>query len=232
MKRICVLLFLGGFALFSWTVRSFGQPVKGNKDLMFTFEDTPAGEIPQGWKIEATRQHGPLATWKVVIDKTAPVGEKVLSLTKTNHHSVGTFNLCWDPSISFQNGKIEVMLKANTGKTDQGGGVLWRATDKNNYYVARFNPLENNFRLYAVKNGNRKMLASANVSLPAGKWINMKIVQQNDRITCYLNDKKYLEVTDHTFTDPGGVGLWTRADAVTSFDNLHVVVLKKIQNFE
>ncbi len=190
--------------------------------LKITFEELAPGTVPADWKVEGTRQRGPLATWQVTEDKTAPSGKKVLTLTSPNHTSGGTFNLCWTNGIRFTNGTLTVYFKANSGREDQGGGILWRAQDKDNYYVARFNPLEDNFRLYTVKNGVRRMLVSARVKLPAHVWHKMKIVQNGNKIAAFLNGKKYLELQDKTFTKAGGVGLWTKADAATSFDDFTV----------
>ncbi len=192
--------------------------------IELTFENVPVGKIPTGWKIEATNQKGPLATWQVVEDKTAPSGKKVLALTTPNHHFGGTFNLCWTDQIKFQDGEIEVKFKANSGVEDQGGGVIWRVKDKDNYYISRYNPLENNFRIYYVKDGARRMLASARIKLPAHQWHELKIKQEGKKITGYLNGKKLLEVEDNTFPGAGGVGLWTKADAATSFDNFKIEV--------
>ncbi len=190
--------------------------------VSWSFDDVPVGELPAGWRIEATNRKGPLATWQVVEDAGAPSGDRVLALTATNHSSGGTFNLCWTDSISFLDGEIQVRFKAVTGNEDQGGGVIWRAQDKQNYYIARFNPLENNFRLYYVRDGARKTLADARITLQAGRWHTLKIVQHGDRFAGYLDGKKVLEGKDSLFVKPGGVGLWTKADAVTSFDNFSV----------
>ena len=191
------------------------------------FDTVPVGKLPAGWKVEATNQKGPLATWQVIKDTTAPSGDRVLALTSPNHTFGGTFNLYWTGRVSFLDGEIQVRFKAVTGKGDQGGGIMWRVQDKDNYYIARFNPLEDNFRLYSVHHGHRKMLADAKIALPAGKWHNMKIVQRGNRFEGYLNGKKLLEGTDNLFTKAGGVGLWTKADAVTSFDEFSVRPLKQ-----
>ncbi len=170
-------------------------------------------------------QYGPLSTWEVVQDKTAPSGQKVLALTKVNHNSASTFNLCWTDHVSFVDGTIKVMFRPVSGRIDEGGGIMWRVRDRNNYYVARFNPLEDNFRVYCVANGHRMMMNSARVALKAG-WHSMTIVQKGDRYECYLDGKKYLEGTDERFQKGGGVGLWTKSDAVTSFDNFTVEAYK------
>jgi len=181
-----------------------------------------SAKLPAGWKVEGTNQKGPLATWQIVSDKSAPSGENTLMMVAPNHDSGGTFNLCWTGDVQFLDGTIEVNFKALKGEEDQGGGVIWRAQDKDNYYIARFNPLEDNFRIYSVREGHRKTLASAKIALPAGKWHSLKIVQQGDRFQGYLNGKEILEGESDLFPHSGGVGLWTKADAVTSFDNFSV----------
>ena len=192
----------------------------------WNFDDNAVGKIPGGWKVEATNQKGPIATWKVIKDKTAPSDENVLAMTSPNHSFGGTFNICWSDNISFLDGEIKVKFKAITGEEDQGGGVIWRALDKDNYYIARFNPLEDNFRIYYVRDGARKTLASCKIALLAGTWHTLKIVQIGNQFKGYLNGKMQLEGTDNLFTSVGGVGLWTKADAVTSFDDLTVQSLK------
>ncbi len=194
----------------------------GYREYFWDFEDVKIGTLPQGWVVEATNQYGPLATWKVKVDDNAPSGKKVLSLVRINHSSGSTFNLCWTRDVFFLDGEISVYFRANTGRIDQGGGIIWRAKDKDNYYVARFNPLEDNFRVYYVKKARRHLLKSADVSLSHGKFHFMKIVQRGDRFECYLDGKLYLKGKDDTFKGPGGVGLWTKADAATSFDDFRV----------
>ena len=180
-------------------------------------------ELPLGWKIAATKPKGDLAEWKVVADDQAPSAPNVLTITRINDDSRGVFNLLWTPTVSFQDGTIELKLRANTGRVDQGGGPIWRAKDFNNYYIARYNPLEGNFRLYYVKNGARKTLDSAGrISIKAGEWFTIKIVHKGEKIEGWLNGKKLLETKDRTFRQAGGVGFWTKADAATSFDGLSV----------
>ncbi len=189
---------------------------------IFRFDADSTGSLLRTWKAEATEQKGPLATWQIVADATAPSRPNVLALTSPNHESGGTYNLCWNDATPFKDGEIELMFKANSGKIDQGGGPIWRVTDKDNYYICRANPLEDNFRLYFVKDGSRKQIASANVKIPTGTWHAIKIIHQDNHIVCSFNGKKLLDVIDDTFPETGGIGLWTKADAATSFDNIVV----------
>ena len=139
--------------------------------------------------------------------------------------SNGNFNLCYTKDVAFHDGKISVSFKANAGRIDQGGGIMWRVQDNDNYYVARFNPLEDNFRFYIVHDGMRSELASANVKLSDG-WHTMTIEQAGDTFKGYLDDKPYLEYKDTQLNKVGGVGIWSKADAQTSFDDLKIDTAK------
>ncbi len=225
-RLISVLVVAAGisFVIYAYAKDSKPNPTskKTPKNMLLTFEETAEGSLPNGWKVEATNPKGALATWMVATDDTAPSGKKVLALTKINHFWPGTFNLCWSDGIKFKDGEITVKFKAISGKEDQGGGIMWRVKDKDNYYVARFNPLEDNFRIYYVKNARRRMIKSAKIRLDKQKWHTMKIVQKGNHYECYLNGKKLLSGKDDTFKNAGGVGLWTKADAVTRFDDLTI----------
>ena len=110
------------------------------------------------------------------------------------------------------------------GRIDRGGGIMWRVKDRNNYYVARYNPLENNFRIYYVKKGKRVMIASARIALESNRWHTMKIIQRGDRFEGYLDGRRLLSGRDSHIRGAGGVGLWTKADAETEFDDFRVNV--------
>ncbi|MBI1319598.1 MAG: DUF1080 domain-containing protein [Candidatus Hydrogenedens sp.] len=185
----------------------------------------PAGEypavaqaagLPETWKVEATNQEGPLATWELSKDLKGPAGEPVIALSSANHKSAGTFNLLWTDSRPFKDGSFEVTIKSLSGEEDQGGGVIWRVKDKNNYYVARYNPLEGNFRIYKVVEGNREQIGSADIK-PEGEWVTLKIEQTGNAIAGYINGEKLIDATDDALAEAGGAGYWTKADAATAF---------------
>ena len=99
------------------------------------------------------------------------------------------------------------------------GEQAWRVRDARNYYVCRVNPLESNYRVYVVKDGVRRQLATALCSVETGTWHRLEVEHVGDRITCWLDGRKLLEANDATLTEAGGLGLWTKADARTSFDD-------------
>ena len=108
-------------------------------------------------------------------------------------------------------------------KVDQGGGLVWRYQDPDNYLIARYNPLEGNFRLYKVIDGKRIQIAGKeDLDLKSGEWHTMQVAMEGERIECKLNGKQLFEAKSGDLDKPGKVGLWTKADAVTSFDDLSI----------
>lgn len=191
------------------------------KPLAFTFAVTDAGKLPKGWTAAKTGT-GEGSVWKVVEDKTAPSG-KGHALAQTAEGPRPLFNICVADDTSFKDLDASVKFKAVKGKIDQGGGIVWRYQDADNYYVARYNPLEENFRVYKVVGGKRNQLATEEgVKAPAGQWQTLTIRQVGDRIECLLDGKLLLKAEDGNIGKAGKVGLWTKADAQTHFDELHI----------
>jgi hypothetical protein len=191
-----------------------------DKPRTFHFDKDDGGRVPRGWKADKTGQ-GEGSVWKVVADETRKNG---YVLAQTAESPKGLFNLCVAEDTSFQNGEVSVAFKAVKGKEDQGGGIVWRYQDANNYYVARFNPLESNYRVYKVIAGKRIQLETEeNLKIKTGEWHTLKIKMMGNHIECFLDDKKYLDARDDAITKAGKVGLWTKADAQTYFDDFRVL---------
>jgi len=184
------------------------------------------GKAPSGWTVAKTGK-GEGSVWKVVADDTAP-SKKGLVLAQTAESPSSLYNLCIVDDTNARDVEIRVAFKAVRGDADQGGGIVWRYQDANNYYIARMNPLEDNYRLYKVVAGKRIQLdTKEKLKVPVGEWHVLKIRQQGDQIECFLDDQKHLSVRDDTFTKAGKVGLWTKADAQTYFDALEIRELKQ-----
>ena len=156
-----------------------------------------------------------------LLDQAEGAQDRVMALTETSNYD-GTFNLAIAQNVRFKDLDLTVRVKAVKGEEDQGGGPIWRCRDENNYYICRFNPLEGNYRVYKVVEGRRKQLDSVRIETQADRWYTVRVTMAGDRITCFLDGKKLLEAQDDTLTEPGMVGLWTKADAVASFDGLTV----------
>jgi hypothetical protein len=185
------------------------------------FEKGDVGKLPVGWKADHTGD-GEGSVWKVVADDTAPSGSGC-ALAQTAEGPDAFFNLCVADDTSYRDLELSVAFKAVRGKEDQGGGLVWRYRDHDNYYICRMNPLEDNFRVYKVEGGKRKQLESkGSLKVPAGEWHRIKISMHGDHIRCWLDGKQYLDAHDSTFAEAGKLGLWSKADAQTYFDDLKI----------
>jgi hypothetical protein len=179
------------------------------------------GKVPAGWKADKTGK-GEGSVWKVVADDTAP-SKSGYALAQTAESPSALFNLCVADEPGPKDVEISVAFKAVKGKKDQGGGLVWRYQDANNYYVARMNPLEDNYRVYKVIAGKRIQLETKeDLKVPVGEWHTLRIKHVGDHIECFLDDKKQLDAKDKEIDKAGKVGLWTKADAQSHFDDLKV----------
>lgn len=195
-----ILVLLAGLGLTAWA-RSEDDPKRA-----WNFESDTVGKIAQGFTAE-------VGVWEVARDQA----NQVLYQKARNEDAV--FNIALVPQARFQDLDLSVRLKPVAGEVDRGGGVVWRAKDKKNYYVCRYNPLEDNFRVYKIEAGKRTMLKSAKTP-GDDAWHALRVTMTGPKIACYLDGRKLLEAEDGTFQDPGMIGLWTKADAQTYFDEL------------
>jgi hypothetical protein len=186
-----------------------------------SFESNRIGATPEGWTATLTGKGDP--KWTVESDETAPSKSKILKQSGR-----ATYPLLLKNDTNIRDGFIEVMFKAIAGSQDRAAGVVWRARDANNYYVVRANALEDNFVLYKTVNGIRSPLDivgrkggyGVSVSVPANIWHSLRIDFRDTRLRAAFNAKQLFEVEDSTFTDAGKIGLWTKADSVTLFDQM------------
>jgi hypothetical protein len=186
-----------------------------------SFESNRTGAAPEGWTATLTGSGNP--RWTVESDETAPSKAKIVKQSGR-----ATYPLLLKNDTGIKDGFIEVKFKAVAGSQDRAAGVVWRAKDANNYYVARANALEDNFVLYKTVNGSRSPLDivgrkggyGVSVPVPANTWHRMRIDFKGTRFIASFNGKQMFEVEDSTFSDAGMVGLWTKADSVTLFDEM------------
>lgn len=183
-----------------------------DKTKSWNFDAEKSGAIASGFTNE-------VGDWKVIADASASSKPNVLAQLAKNKRPI--FNVALASNTNYVNVDITVKFKAIAGVIDQGGGVVWRARDSKNYYIARYNPLENNFRVYKVEDGRRTQLGTSDIKGSEG-WHTLRITMNSDHIECSYDGKKYLEVNDSTFQQAGKIGLWTKADAQTHFDDLTV----------
>jgi hypothetical protein len=176
------------------------------------FDNGTVGQPPQGWT--ATKTGSGVAKWTIEKDDTAPSKPNVLKQS-----GVATYPVCFKNDTSLKDGFVEVKFKPISGKEDQAGGVVWRLKDANNYYIARANALEDNVTIYHTINGSRTEKKRASMKVASNAWHTLRVDFQGNHFTVTCDGKKAIEWDDETFKDAGKVGVWTKADSVTLFDD-------------
>ncbi len=190
------------------------------KQFAYNFDADTPGQMPAKFH-SAKTGGGAQEKWVVSADPMAPSKPNVVAQTSTDQTDY-RFPLLIADEASFQDLDVSVKFKAVSGSIDRAGGLVFRLKDPNNYYIVRANALENNYRLYHVVNGRRSQFAGANLKVTSGEWHELRVEAAGNKITCYYDGNKKIEAADDTFKDAGKVGLWTKADSVTYFDDLKV----------
>ena len=178
-----------------------------------SFDQDTAGTVPAGWRAGVTGRGSP--KWSVEADATAPSKPNVLRQSGS-----GTFPWCVKEGTAIADGFVEVKFKPISGSEDQAGGVVWRWKDGDNYYVARANALENNVSLYYTRTGSRKTLKYVDAPV-AGEHLAYAAggVRRHDDPRARSTASATSSSRTSTSPAPGAVGVWTKADSVTLFDD-------------
>jgi hypothetical protein len=176
------------------------------------FDSCTPGVEPEGWACGVTGRGAP--KWTVQAEPSAPSAPQVLRQSGS-----GTFPWCVKKAVSLVDGFVEVKFKPERGREDQAGGVVWRWQDGDNYYVARANALEDNVSLYYTANGKRITIRYVDAPVPGNTWHALRVEFSGVNIKVILNGKTYIEREDTHIRAAGAIGLWTKADSVTAFDD-------------
>lgn len=179
---------------------------------IISFDNDKPGAAPSGWTAGVTGRGTP--KWTVEEEPTAPSRPNVLKQSGS-----GTFPWCILKQVALADGYVEVKFKPLAGKEDQAGGLVWRFKDGNNYYVARANALENNVSLYYTENGSRKTLKYVDAPVANNTWHTLRVEFSGKAIKVMLDASTYIALEDVHIAGPGAVGVWTKADSVTAFDD-------------
>lgn len=202
---------------------SAGQPG------VIAFDRVIPGRIPAGWVVAMTHAGAP-PRWECFHDESAPSPPNVLAQLSQDK-TAGRFPLVIWTGASLQDGVVSVAFKAVSGSIDRAAGIVWRYQDPNNYYIVRANALEDNVVLYKVENGIRISIAPKGLpsrsygvkrQIPRDRWNHLEIHFNGAIFIVFLNKERLFEAQDMTFDKPGKVGLWTKADSVTYFDDFTI----------
>lgn len=177
-----------------------------------TFDTVQPGAVPPDWT--GTRTGKGTAKWEVVADDSAPSKPNVLTQS-----GEATLPICFKNDIRLKDGFVAVKFKPVAGKEDQAGGVIWRCQDADNYYIARANALEDNVTIYHTIKGKRVAFSNKDTKVTSGAWHGLRVEFAGNQFVVIFDGNKVMEATDDSFMEPGKVGVWTKADSVTVFDD-------------
>ena len=184
----------------------------------WNFDSDKAGAPPAGFSFGRTGE-GRDGKWVVRTEAGAPSGSNVLAQTDADTTDHG-FPVAIAEEPTLRDLELSVRCKPASGIVDQACGLVFRVKDSNNYYVTRANALEGNVRLYFVKDGHRQQIATHSGKVTSGAWHDYRVVARGDHFEVFWDGAKVIDQHDPTFVEAGKVGLWTKADSVTYFDDL------------
>ena len=197
----------------------------GAQTHVVDFTQDAVGQAPKGFEFGLTAKEGRPGRWVVQAE-----GKEKLLAQLDDDRTRSRFPVAVLADLSPTDGDFSVRFKPVSGRTDRAAGLVWRYQDENNYYIVRANALENNVVLYKVQNGKRTDLPVQGAGrtygkpskVPSGQWGTLRAVVRGSLFEVYHDGRKLYEVEDATFPRAGKVGVWTKADSVTYFDDLTV----------
>ncbi len=191
---------------------------------VWTFNDDAPKTLPAEFQVGTLFDGRPAGEWKVLETDRAKSPPHVLGqlTAKGAEHAYKTVLIDNTESSDIE---LAVSFLPIDGKADMGGGLIWRATDDRNYYLARANPLEQNIRIYRVVKGVRQMLENFDHIIDVRRWHTLRVMTNGCQVQVFFDDKQVFDLCDETLTT-GRVGLWTKSDAVTYFDDLKLQIMR------
>jgi hypothetical protein len=216
-----------------WSLTADALASESTQKRRYTFDENATGKSPSGFTEALTAGGGPVR-WRVVEASDAPSGKLVVAQLSDEPTNTRYPLLVLD-DFSAKDVEASVRFKPVSGKVDQAAGIVWRWQDKNNYFVVRANALENNVVAYKTVAGKRTSIGikgdakayGVKAKVPSNQWSTLRVRMIGSLAEVFLNDKKLFEVESDAFASAGKVGLWTKADSVTYFDDLTVASLDK-----
>ena len=185
---------------------------------VWNFDHETVGSPPAGFSFGRTGSGRP-GRWIMRAAPDAPSGTNVLAQEDPDDTD-NRFPLAVEDTLRFGDASVSVRCKPVSGRVDQACGIVWRYRDENNYYLARANALENNVNFYYVQDGRRGEVEGSRSTVSTGAWHHLRADMRSDHIEVYFDGTKVIDAHDSRYTKPGRVGLWTKADSRTLFDDL------------
>lgn len=191
---------------------------------VWTFDQDSSETLPSEFHVGTLFDGRPAGEWRVLETDQAKSPLRVLGqlMRKGAEHAYKTALI---DKITASDLDLQVSLLPIDGKADMGGGLVWRAADDRNYYLTRANPLEQNIRIYRVVKGVRHLIQNFDQIIDVRQWHTLHVITKGCQVQVFFDDKQVFDLCDQTFTT-GQVGLWTKSDAITYFDDLKLQVVR------
>ncbi|HJV36242.1 family 16 glycoside hydrolase [Geomonas sp.] len=184
--------------------------VAAGQAVQWSFDREKAGSVPAGARTLS-------GSWSVRAEKDAPTQPQALCQTAS-----ARFPAIILSDRIFADVTVSARFKAISGSEDRAAGIIFRIQDENNFYILRANALEDNVNIYGYVAGSRQAIKEGSAKVPAGQWQELRVEVTGNDIRGYLNGKLVVEAKDDTF-QAGKIGLWTKADSVTCFDDVEAI---------
>ena len=189
------------------------------------FELGHENDPPTGFAFSTTGE-GPPGQWVVKTQPDAPSGTHVLAQVDGDPTDESRFVMAVADQPVLANVRVSVQCKPVSGTIDQACGVVFRYQDQDHYYLARANVLEDNVRLFKVEEGRRHQLVNWRGPVTRGQWHELRVDAAGERIDVFWDGQQVIGTSREMSRAPGKVGLWTKSDSVTYFDDLRVESLE------
>ena len=208
-----IMLFLNMFMVVSMlaggSMCRAAETAKAGEITQWTFDKEQAGKLPAGATVFA-------GNWIVRAESGAPSSPNVICQTGYADY----------PALSlsdkvYSDVAVTTRFKPVSGSSDRAAGIIFRIQDKDNYYILRANALEDNVNIYRYAGGLRSVIQESSAKVPSGTWQELRVEVKGNHMRGFLNGKQVVDATDKTFRS-GKIGLWTKADSVTCFDNVRI----------
>ena len=193
-------------------------------EKVWNFDGDTLDSLPKEFVIGTLFDGRPAGDWRVLRTDQAKSPPYVLGQVegKGAEHA---YKVVLVNGTDGSDAELEVSFFPVDGRADMGGGLIWRASDDRNYYLTRANPLEQNIRIYRVVKGIRHLLQNFNQTISLKRWHTLRVITSGCQIRVLYDERQVFDLCDKTFTS-GRVGLWTKSDAVTYFDDLKIRMLR------
>ena len=190
---------------------------------VWTFDDDPPESLPPEFQVGTLFDGRPAGEWKIIQTEMAKHGTHVLAqlMGKGDEHAYKVVVIQGTTATDLD---VRASFLPISGRADMGGGLIWRATDDRDYYLTRANPLEQNIRVYRVVNGIRHQLQNFDQTIDVKHWHLLRVVNRGCQIEVFYDEQRVVDLCDKAFTQ-GQIGLWTKSDAITYFDDVRFQLL-------